>query len=70
MANGLIRLHASQSTLIQPLRHFPMADHDDGPDALHMLWMLAQSGFGAIDYTAVPRHSGSDGVLTFGSGAW
>lgn len=70
MANGLIRLHAGQSTLIQQLRHFPMADHDDGPDALHMLWMLAQSGFGAIDYTAVPRHSGSDGVLTFGSGAW
>ena len=70
MANGLIRLHASQSTLIQQLRHFPMADHDDGPDALHMLWMLAQSGFGAIDYTAVPRHNDSNGVLTFGSGAW
>jgi len=70
MANGLIRLHAGQSTLIQQLRHFPMADHDDGPDALHMLWMLAQSGFGAIDYTAVPRHNDSNGVLTFGSGAW
>lgn len=43
MVNGLIRLHASQSTLIEQLRHFPKADHDDGPDALHMLWMLCQS---------------------------
>ncbi|MFZ5321632.1 phage terminase large subunit, partial [Enterobacter asburiae] len=41
MANGLIRLHPSQTTLIDQLRHFPKADHDDGPDALHMLWMLA-----------------------------
>ena len=43
VANGLIRVHASQSTLIQQLRHFPHADHDDGPDALHMLWTLALS---------------------------
>ena len=32
--NGLIRLHPSQQTLIDQLRHFPKADHDDGPDAL------------------------------------
>jgi len=47
MANGLIRLHPGQTTLIDQLRHFPKADHDDGPDALHMLWMLAQTGAGA-----------------------
>jgi predicted phage terminase large subunit-like protein len=41
VANGLIRLHPSQTALIEQLRHFPAADHDDGPDALHMLWMLA-----------------------------
>ena len=62
--NGLIRLHASQTVLLDQLRHFPMADHDDGPDALHMLWMLAVSGFGAIEYTEVPRmgrwHYGDD----------
>lgn len=46
VANGLIRLHPSQSTLLEQLRHFPSADHDDGPDALHMLWMLATSGAG------------------------
>ncbi|TAN51572.1 MAG: hypothetical protein EPN21_06285 [Methylococcaceae bacterium] len=44
MTNGLIRLHPSQHTLIEQLRHFPKADHDDGPDALHMLWMAAVSG--------------------------
>lgn len=53
MANGLIRLHASQNTLIEQLRHFPKADHDDGPDALHMLWMAATSGAGAYAYEAV-----------------
>lgn len=44
MANGLILLHQSQQTLISQLRHFPKADHDDGPDALHMLWMAATTG--------------------------
>ncbi len=48
MVNGLIRLHASQSTLIDQLRHFPKADHDDGPDALHMLWMAAVSGSSSL----------------------
>ncbi|MCP2041769.1 putative phage terminase large subunit-like protein [Neisseria sp. HSC-16F19] len=71
MANGLIRLHPGQSTLIRQLRHFPMADHDDGPDALHMLWMLATSGFGAVDYIPVPRREGGgDGGLSLGGGAW
>lgn len=48
MANGLLRLHASQSTLIDQFRHFPKADHDDGPDATHMLWMLATTGFASL----------------------
>jgi predicted phage terminase large subunit-like protein len=44
MHNGLIRLHSSQTTLIDQLKHYPKADHDDGPDALQMLWMLAITG--------------------------
>ena len=44
MANGLILLNPDQKTLISQLRHFPKADHDDGPDALHMLWMAATTG--------------------------
>jgi predicted phage terminase large subunit-like protein len=50
LANGLIRLHPSQTVLIEQLRHFPKADHDDGPDALHMLWMVALSGIYADDF--------------------
>lgn len=44
MANGLLRLHRSQTTLIDQFRHYPKADHDDGPDAAQMLWMLAITG--------------------------
>lgn len=35
---GLIRLHDSQTTLIDQLQQWPNADHDDGPDCLDMLW--------------------------------
>jgi len=44
MANGLIRLHRSQTTLHDQLKHYPKADHKDGPDALQMLWMLCITG--------------------------
>nr|WP_298644639.1 phage terminase large subunit [uncultured Cardiobacterium sp.] len=68
MANGLIRLHSEQATLISQLRHFPKADHDDGPDALHMLWAGAVAHGGQqVGYTAVPRHSDA---ARFGDGAW
>lgn len=61
MANGLIRLHPSHTTLIDQLRHFPKADHDDGPDGLQMLWMAATSGMGSIGgFQSVPRHGGSN----------
>lgn len=43
IANGLILFKPEQSALLEQLRHFPKADHDDGPDALHMLWALATS---------------------------
>lgn len=51
VAAGQIRLHPSLTTLVDQLRHFPKADHDDGPDALEMLWQLATRGgraFGAF----------------------
>lgn len=38
MATGLIRLNPTQTTLIDQLQQWPDADHDDGPDALDMLW--------------------------------
>ncbi|MFV3126110.1 phage terminase large subunit [Niveispirillum sp. KHB5.9] len=42
VAAGVIRVHASQTVLLQQLQNWPMADHDDGPDCLEMLWQLAQ----------------------------
>jgi len=44
VANGLIRFHQSQRVLLDQLRHFPMVDHDDGLDALEMLWATAVGG--------------------------
>lgn len=61
MANGLIRLHPSQNTLIEQLRHFPKADHDDGPDALHMLWAAFISRIGGFEHR-------SSGIRRAGSG--
>ncbi len=43
MQNGLIKISPDHKTLLDQLRHFPKADHDDGPDALHMLWAAALS---------------------------
>lgn len=53
MVNGLILLHSSQATLISQLRHFPKADHDDGPDALEMLWRNAVSSSAAIEWISI-----------------
>jgi predicted phage terminase large subunit-like protein len=55
VANGLIRLHRSQTTLIEQLKFWPEADHDDGPDALEMLYTLAQQFGGEWDYTSAAR---------------
>ena len=50
MANGLILLHDSQQALVQQFRHFPMADHDDGPDAVQMLWAGATANSAPIEW--------------------
>ncbi len=42
--NGLIRFGPHQANLLNQLKYFPKADHDDGPDALEMLFSLIQSG--------------------------
>jgi len=40
LAGGRILLRRDQVTLREQLEHYPHTDHDDGPDALHMLWQL------------------------------
>lgn len=42
--NGLILFHQRHAVFNTQVRHYPEADHDDGPDALEMLWKLATSG--------------------------
>jgi len=65
VAMGAIKFHASHTTLIQQMTQWPYADHDDGPDALEMLWSNAIH-YGAHALMSVdnirmaPRHSGID----------
>ncbi len=46
IANGLIRFHRGQATLLDQLRRWGEGSdaHDDGPDALEMLWRAVQEG--------------------------
>ena len=57
---GRILLNPDSHVLIDQLRHFPMADHDDGPDALEMLWRTATQGFVSLQdaFIRVPRAPG------------
>lgn len=61
VAAGRIRLHRTQSVLIEQLRFWPEADHDDGPDALEMLWSVAHQYGGEWSYTpaTLARRGGS-----------
>ncbi|HAE0234197.1 TPA_asm: hypothetical protein G2252_15085 [Salmonella enterica subsp. enterica serovar Enteritidis str. P125109] len=69
MANGLIRISPAHQTLTDQLRHYPKADHDDGPDCLHMLWTLAVSRSAKFQIHT-PRSTGRDRGGRFGSGGW
>ena len=60
MVNGLIMLHGSQATLIAQLRHFPKADHDDGPDALEMLFKNAASCAAPIEWMGLDALDGEE----------
>lgn len=77
LANGLIWLHQSQTVLTDQLRHWGESDsHDDGPDALHMLWAAALEGQQKIEYmsgggrfsSGLPGMGGRGGGLGIGSG--
>lgn len=45
-----IVIHKTCTTLVEQCKFFPMGDHDDGPDALQMLWMLASTSVGIIEF--------------------
>lgn len=46
--NGLIRFNQAHTVLNTQVRHYPEADHDDGPDALEILWKLCINRAGGI----------------------
>ncbi|PPC91898.1 MAG: hypothetical protein CTY34_02030 [Methylobacter sp.] len=61
--NGLIRLHHNQKTMIEQLKYWPEADHDDGPDALEMLWQVANDYGGEWGIETMPRGRQQRGTL-------
>ncbi len=68
VANALIRLHRNQSVLIEQLQFWPEADHDDGPDALQMLWMLAVSGFTGTPQVLTAQRNGMNRLRGYDRG--
>ncbi|MBU1187755.1 MAG: phage terminase large subunit [Gammaproteobacteria bacterium] len=53
--DGKIRLHSSQTTLLSQMRHWPKADHDDGPDALQMLWHVVSTRLASRGGIRIPQ---------------
>lgn len=45
---GDIRFNNKHTVLLEQIRHYPEADHDDGPDCLEMLWTLASRNAAGI----------------------
>ncbi len=64
MAQSHIEIHASCVTLIEQIKHWPMGDHDDGPDALEMLWKLATTASVSGAYHGAKDVSRMDGSRT------
>ncbi|MBF0401312.1 MAG: phage terminase large subunit [Magnetococcales bacterium] len=73
VANGLILFHPKQTILLEQMRHWGESDsHDDGPDALHMLWVTAIAGRGTIGFRSCgARASAEESPLIFpDKGGW
>tara|TARA_R110000868_G_scaffold368852_1_gene631992 strand:- start:16054 stop:17712 length:1659 start_codon:yes stop_codon:yes gene_type:complete len=65
VAAGLIRFNATHTTLIDQLQQWPNADHDDGPDALDMLWqntLLYAGGAAGGQMLTASAPAGGDGL--------
>lgn len=63
VANGLILFHRRLRTLIEQLEHWGEAEHDDGPDALEMLWQTARRGVRPAGGGARSKPRGSERLL-------
>lgn len=65
ISNGLIRFHRSQGTLLDQLRYWGETSygdgHDDGPDALEMLWRAVNENNSTMGaFRSVGRRPGCD----------
>lgn len=67
VANGTIRTHRNHHVLNEQLRYYPEADQVDGPDCLHMLFMLATTGIAGIPKIKTGPRRGSE--MTYGYGS-
>jgi hypothetical protein len=70
VANGKIRLVRGQSVLLEQLKFWPEADHDDGPDAQEKLWRLACQFGGEWDYTPRAPCAGQTGAFCLQVQKW
>lgn len=80
IANSLIRFHQSQGTLLEQLRHWGEGNdtHDDGPDALEMLWRAVHEGATGLGevrsagcrVSQEPDQRGGDSFAQKGFGEW
>lgn len=66
VAAGHIRFNAAHTTLIDQLQQWPDGDHDDGPDALDMLWQhtLMYAGGGAAGQAQTAVASAEHDMMT------
>ena len=65
--NRYIKFNVRHKRLLEQLKHYPMASHDDGPDALEGAVNLAQKGAGGgpVNYSSVASRR-----ARFGKGAY
>ena len=63
IAAGQIRLHSSHAELLRQLRAWPEGDHDDGPDALEILWSNAVKYSSPLDIRGAARRRTTRGAM-------
>ena len=62
---GKIRFNPNHATLLEQLRHYGETDHDDGPDALEMLWTGCHAMLGSNELRSSGEHRAGVGLGDF-----
>ncbi|KAK3606844.1 hypothetical protein CHS0354_018438 [Potamilus streckersoni] len=63
--SGHIRFLHSHTALTEQIRNWGQGSHDDGPDALSMLWKQAFTAAGRVEYTPIvpPAYESEENIL-------